>query len=97
MLLAHPQPSEPSTSARPEPPPPSKPSVEDVYARAKAMPDVPRLTAKQVADIFGVSVRTLAEWVTLGQFPPPFTRNKRHHRWSWGAIEAHHQKMQSCK
>jgi predicted DNA-binding transcriptional regulator AlpA len=47
------------------------------------------LTAPEVADQFGISVRTLWRWVATGEFPQPIRWNRKLVRWDARAVEAH--------
>jgi predicted DNA-binding transcriptional regulator AlpA len=43
--------------------------------------EIEMLDAQAVADLFGVSTRTLYRWIDQGLFPPAIKFNRRSHFW----------------
>lgn len=47
------------------------------------------LTARQIADLLTVSLRTFNRMVAAGEFPRPLRRNRKWVRWTRGDLEAY--------
>jgi excisionase family DNA binding protein len=45
------------------------------------------VTAAQVAEQLGVSVKTLRRWVAAGDFPPPISKRGHVQRWRAKTVE----------